>query len=285
MFLPMLVEQPFSVRNSSGDEIAGDLRYLDEGQARPVIIICHGFTAHKDWGPFPFIGRRFADLGFASITFNFSHNGIDPRRGKFTEFEKFSNNTIAKELEDVKGILDSLADGRLGGPAANPSCVGIVGHSRGGGVAILSASNDPRIGAAAAWSTVATFLRYTDHQRALWEEQGFLPVSIKGSRTRLRFSVEVLRDLEANRERYDLTAAVRRMQVPLLLIHGTEDVSVKVKEPMALYEASDKKRTELILLEHVGHMYGAGHPFTEPNPILDNIIDTTGRWFHTHLQE
>jgi dipeptidyl aminopeptidase/acylaminoacyl peptidase len=200
----MVVEQAFSVRNSSGDDIFGDVRFQEGDRPSPVIVVCHGFTAHKDWGPFPYIGRRLASSGFVSVVFNFSHNGIGPGRTKFTEFAKFSRNTVGKELEDVRAIVDAVAVGDIARTIADPLRIGVAGHSRGGGIAILAASRDRRIGAVAGWSTVATFYRYTEHQRALWERDGYLPISIRASRTRLRFGIEVLRDLESHRDEYDL---------------------------------------------------------------------------------
>jgi len=281
----MLVERSFSITNPSGDSISGDVRFLDDPAKKAVIVVCHGFTAFKDWGPFPHFGREFARLGFVSVVFNFSHNGIAPGKKKFSEFEKFSRNTIGKELEDVRAVVDAVAEGRVAEESADVTSIGIVGHSRGGGIALLSASNDPRIRAAAGWSTVATFQRYTDHQQQLWEREGYLPVSLKASRTRLRFGLEVLRDLQANKDRYDIHAAVRRLRIPLLLVHGAEDVSVKLREPESLYDVSDKARTQLVVLEHVGHIYGAKHPFGETNPAIEHIIGLTARWFHSHLQE
>jgi dipeptidyl aminopeptidase/acylaminoacyl peptidase len=279
----MTVELPFSIKNGSGDFIRGDLRY-DEGiRRRPVVIVCHGFTAHKNWGPFPYFGRRLAELGFASIVFNFSHNGIDRSSFRFSEFEKFSRNTIGKELEDLRAIVDAIESGAVGREVVDRSRLGVVGHSRGGGVAIVSASRDQRIKAVAAWSTVATFFRYAKHQREEWEKQGYLPVTIRGSRTRLRYGIEVLRDLEANREAYDIRKAVQRLDASLLLVHGAADLSVKPSEAEDLYNVSDKSRSELVLLEKTGHMYGAKHPFKETNPTIEHVIELTARWFHLHI--
>ncbi len=117
----------------------------------------------------------------------------------------------------------------------------------------------------------------------MWEQQGFLPLSLKSSRTHLRFGIEVLKDLERNRERYDLQEAVRRLQVPLLLVHGDADVSVKLNEPRDLYENADKTKTELVIVEHAGHMFGANHPFTEPTPAIEHVAELTARWFNLHL--
>ena len=278
----MIIEHPFLIKNNSGDVIAGDVRYEESKERKPVIIVCHGFTAHKDWGPFPYFGHRFAEFCFVSIVFNFSHNGIGKHPTRFTEFEKFSRNTIGKELEDVTAVVDAITSGQVGRGVIDASRIGVAGHSRGGGVAIVAAARDSRIRAVASLSGVSTFHRYTQHQEEVWEKQGYIPVSIKASRTRLRFGIEVLRDLQANRDAYDIPRAVQKLDVPLFLVHGNADVSVKPREAEQLYAVADKSRTELILLDHVGHMYGAKHPF-KTNTTIDHITEITARWFHLHL--
>lgn len=278
-----MVEQPFCIKNTSGDQITGDLRYVEDRNARPLLIICHGFTAHKDWGPFPHFGRQFATLGFASIVFNFSHNGIGNDFRRFTEYDKFSRNTIGRELEDLRAVIDAVESGEVGGTVVDRYRIGLVGHSRGAGVALLYASLDTRVKAVAAWSTVATFFRYTQHQRELWEKEGFLPVTIRSMQTKLRYGMEMLRDLEDNRDKYDLAKAVQRLSVPLLLLHGEADVSVRPAEAEKLYEVSHKAKTELVLVPHVGHMFGVKSGSTKSTPAVEHITDLTARWLHRHF--
>ena len=101
--------------------------------------------------------------------------------------------------------------------------------------------------------------------------------------TRLRYGIEMLDDLEAHRKLFDLKAAVQRLEVPLLLVHGKEDVSVRPNEAQELFDAADKSRTSLVLLDQVGHMYGAGSPFRGTNPTIEHIIALTLDWFHRHI--
>ena len=275
-----ILEQPFRIQNSSGDAITGDFRCVKDGTLKPVLIVCHGFTAHKDWGPFPYVGRKFAGEGFASVMFNFSHNGIGSNFRKLNEVEKFSRNTIGKELADLKTVVDAIEQGEVGEGAVDKNRIGLVGHSRGGGIAILHASLDGRVRGVAAWSTIATFLRYTQHQKELWESQGYLPVTIRSIRTRLRYGIEMLRDLEANKEQYDLLKAVGRLKVPLLLVHGEADVTVKPSEAQSLFAVSDKSRTELVMIAHAGHMFGARSGSSKPSPEMEHLTELTARWFH-----
>ncbi len=277
-----MVERRFQIVNASGDPISGDLRYIDDGTRKPTLIVCHGFTAHKDWGPFPYTGRRLATLGFVSVLFNFSHNGIGQQAGRFTEEEKFSRNTVGKELEDVRGVLDALVSGVVGREVCDLSRIGIVGHSRGAGVALLSAKRDPRLFAVAAWSGVATFFRYSPHQRLIWRMKGSLPVSIRTLKTKLRQSIHVLEDLEHHRAAYDLVEAARGLAKPLLLIHGAEDLVVKPAEAEQLYEVSDHSLSELVLVDGAGHTFGIQSPFEGSSDQFEFVIEKTARWFHLH---
>ena len=279
----MLVEHPFSVRNGSGDLVRGDLRYIDDGVPKPAVLVCHGFTAHKDWGPFPYFGRKLAERGLTTIVFNFSHNGIGSDSTAFSEYDKFSRNTPGKELEDVQALLDAVTAGEFGDGIIDARRIGMAGHSRGGGISILTAGNDERVGAVVAWSTVATFFRYTKHQKDDWERRGYIQLRFGSARTLLRDDLSVLRDLEANKERYDLHRGAGRLKVPTLYLHGEADVIVRLGEAEGLYKLTDRSLSEFVLLQGAGHMYGAMHPFKETNPTIEHLLDFTARWFHEKL--
>jgi len=65
-------------------------------------------------------------------------------------------------------------------------------------------------------------------------------VTIRGTKTALRYDREVLRDLEDHRAEYDLQKAVENLRIPLLIVHGAEDVAVKRSEPDSLYALADR---------------------------------------------
>ena len=110
-----------------------------------------------------------------------------------------------------------------------------------------------------------------------------MPVTIRSLQTKLRYGIEMLRDLEANKEKYDLEKAVERLNAPLLLVHGKADVTVKPAEAERLYQAADKSKTELILVDHTGHMFGVKSGSTRSNQMIDHITDVTATWFQHHL--
>jgi dipeptidyl aminopeptidase/acylaminoacyl peptidase len=278
----MLVEHPFQLENSSGDILRGDLRHSNEPGTRPLLIVCPGFTAHKDWGLFPYVGRCLAESGFVTIVVNFSHNGVG-ETPFFSDYERFSRNTPGKELEDIQAVLNAASSGSIGEGVIDAGRIGMVGHSRGGGISILTAGDDQRIKAVVLWSTVATFLRFTAKQREEWETNGYFPLRFGSSRTMLRYDISVLRDMEKNRERYDLHKGIRRLAVPTLFVHGEADLVVRPEEGRGLYKESDMTLARFVSIRGASHTYGAVHPFNGTTPHIEELLELTSAWFHHHL--
>ena len=282
-----LCEESFLLTTPSGTPLRGDVRWdngLTQGGGKllPVVVLCHGFKAFKDWGPFPEIGRSFARNGFCSITINFSHNGIGEEPRKFVEHEKFARNTISLEIEDVKTVVAAIRAGAFTKASADVNGVFLVGHSRGGGVCLVAGKEEREVRGVAAWSTIARFNRYTDEQKARWREKGHIQLHSVSSQKLFRISTDLLDDIERNAERFDLVGVTGTLGKPLLIIHGTADIPAKIEEAEQLFAASDKTLTEFIRLEGAGHMYGAKHPYTERSATLEHVIEITSHWIHQH---
>lgn len=283
-----IVEQQFVLTTPQHVPLRGDLRWI-KGLAGsghkplPVIIVSHGFKAFKDWGPFPEIGRTFARNGFVSIVFNFSHNGIGQEPRKFVEHEKFAVNTFSLEIEDIKTVIDAVVNDTFHLPFMDTKNIFLIGHSRGGAVSIIAANEDPRIRGVAAWSTIARFNRYTDEQKHRWREKGSIQLHSVSDQSLFKLSTALLDDIEKNAERLNILRNTEQLGKPLLIVHGTADIPAKFEEAEQIYAAADKRLTEFVRLEGAGHMYGAKHPYKEPSPVLDHVIDLTTHWIQQHL--
>src|SRR5918998_558314 len=95
--------------------ISIDVRSAAPSQARPAVLILHGFKGFKDWGMFPPLSDRLARAGFTAISFNFSGSGVDDA-GDFTLPERFGHNTFSAELQDTSLLLEALFSQQLGVP-------------------------------------------------------------------------------------------------------------------------------------------------------------------------
>jgi dienelactone hydrolase len=264
-------------------EILIDVRAAGRDSPRPAIVIVHGFKGFKDWGMFPPLGDRLARAGFATVTFNLSGSGVNDT-GEFDRPERFGRNTFSAELQDLGLVLDALVRGELG--VAAPTTIGLVGHSRGGGIAVLHAAGDPRVRALVTWAAISSVERWSAQEVAEWRQKGAKEIVNARTGQRLPLYTDVLDDVERNATSLDILGAAARLQIPWLIVHGTEDESVSHLESEALRAASPISTTRLLAVDGGGHTFGAGHPWnpqTHDTPALRRVFDLTLAWFAAHL--
>jgi uncharacterized protein len=265
-------------------EILVDIRAAGRDSPRPAIVIAHGFKGFKDWGMFPPLADRLARAGFATVAFNASGSGVDDA-GEFVWPERFGHNTYSAELRDLGRLMDALVRGELGVVA--PSTIGLVGHSRGGGVAVLHAAKDRRVQALVTWSSISSVERWSPHEVAEWRGKGVKEILNTRTGQSLPLFTDVLDDVERNAGRsLDILGAAGRLQIPWLIVHGAEDEAVSHLESSALRAASALPTTRLLAIEGAGHTFGAGHPWDaqkHDTPQLRRVFDMTLAWFAAHL--
>jgi len=246
------------------------------GEARPAVVVCHGFKGFKDWGFFPRVAERLALAGFTAISFNTSGSGIGEDGETFEELERWGRQTHTGDLADLSRVVDYAC-------AAGSPAVGLLGHSRGGGTAVLHAARDPRVTSLATWAAVCTFDRWSEDELRRWRRDGKLDVVNTRTGQVLPVFLDSLRDLEANRDELDILAAASRVRVPWLIVHGTEDESVPVAEGLALEQASGSRRTEVLRVEAAGHTFGVRHPWAGSTPQFDLVLQRTVGFFSAAL--
>jgi dienelactone hydrolase len=276
---------PFTIQNPSGDTIRGDIHLAGKGKGPfPVLIVCHGFKGFKDWGFFPYLCDRLADAGTAAVRFNFSHAGVGEDLLNFTELDKFAVNTVGKEMEDLRAVLDAVADKSL--PESknfDTGRIGILGHSRGAAATLLVGGRDPRVKTLLTWAGISTTDRYSEAEKEVWRKSG--EIVIHNSRTGQAMPIKgsVLEDLDAHREEYDITAAVKALKVPFLVIHGDEDETVPFYEASLLHDQTPRGLRSLQIVPGGGHTFGAVHPFAGTTEELDEAIRVTLEWVSSRL--
>ncbi len=259
--------------------IRGDVRVPDGPPPRSAVVVVHGFKGFKDWGFFPWVCERLAADGHAVVSFNFSGSGVGDDLERFTDLEGFAANTFTRELEELGRVLDEVREGGL--LPRRPDAVGLLGHSRGGGDAILAATERDDVDALATWAAVSTFDRWSEETRREWRENGRVHVLNSRTGQQMPLDVTLLRDVEEHGERLDVAAAAARVRAPWLIVHGTADETVPVEEARILAAASHGARLHLV--EGAGHTFGATHPFQGPPPTLANAMEATRRHFRAHV--
>jgi dienelactone hydrolase len=260
---------------------------------RPAVVICHGFKGFMEWGFFPYLATLLAERGFTTVRFNLWGSGMRPGEDRVGDLAAFRADTHSLEIADLLAVLEAAASGRLAPGRIDPSRLGLLGHSRGGGAAIVAAARPEwreRVRALVTWAAVATFDRYSPDQKATWRRDGFLPVVNSRTGQELQMGRELLEDLEDNATALDVEHAAGRVDAPWLIVHGEEDETVSADDARRLEQAARRpdrgpaaNTTELLLVPGASHTFGARHPFAGPTPQLIQAMNATQRWFRRHL--
>lgn len=246
----------------------------------PAIIIAHGFKGFATWGFFPWLAARIAEAGIVAIRLNFSHNGGEGHGEDFPRLDRFEKNTFSREIDELGALFDAVVEGRHSAfSSVDPARIGTLGHSRGGGIALLHAADEPRLAGVATWSAVASFDRFTDRQREIWRDQGFLEVQNARTGQTMRLGAELLQDLESQGNNLDICSAVRSLRQPLLVVHGEVDLTVTIENAVRIDASVSHNRSRLVRIPRTGHTFGVVHPFAGTTEALEVAIDETLSFF------
>ena len=257
-----------------------DVRAGGRSSPRPAVVVIHGFKGFKDWGMFPPFAERLATAGFTAVSPNLSGSGVDDS-GEFSLPDRFGHNTFSAEVHDLGRVVDALMQGELG--AVPPSSLALVGHSRGGGVAVLHTARDHRVTALVTWSAISTVERWPRDRRPAWRASGHIEIQNARTGQVLPLYPDVLDDIEQNEDQLNIQAMARTISIPWLIVHGTDDESVPFREAEALKAASKRKTTRLLKVEGAGHTFGASHPWRSATPELESVFDQTLAWLSANL--
>jgi dienelactone hydrolase len=252
----------FTIKSSLHDlPILASVSYLKKDIPKPVIIFSHGFKGFKDWGHFPLVARWFAAQGFAFVRFNFSHNGTTPEEpADFANLDNFGKNNFSIELHDLDDVINWVEANSDEHQFDNEK-IYLIGHSRGGGISIIKASEDVRIKKIVTWASVADFeSRMKVDGFEEWKKTGVTYIPNARTNQNMPLYFQFYEDLDRNRERLLIKKAAKKLNKPFLIVHGTEDDTVSINEANALHQWVAGSR--LCLIENADHAFNATHPFT-----------------------
>src|SRR5881275_162652 len=126
----------FTLDSREGLAITGDFE-VPSG-ARALAVIVHGFKGFKDWGFFPWLADALCRDRAAVCRFNMSRSGIGENPDTFERLDLFADDTYSAQIDDLLDVVRWCQQ-----QVELPTF--LVGHSRGGGVALLAAPEVPRL--------------------------------------------------------------------------------------------------------------------------------------------
>lgn len=264
-----------------------DCVYAPTGRDKPIVVFVHGYKGFKDWGIWDLVAEAFAKAGFIFVKFNFSHNGTGLEAPKeFTDLEAFGQNNYTKEKADLEAVLGWLhqQEGVFPSEEAALSRVGLIGHSRGGGLSLVFAAGDSRIKAVSTWAAVSR-LDYAWYPELIqnWKQTGVYHITNGRTGQQMPMYYQMYEDFLANRRDFDTAEALKKLDKPLLIVHGTADPAVPLSaahDLQSLYPDA-----ELYVIPGADHVFGGSHPYKkEELPMhAKELVDTTIKFFRASL--
>lgn len=243
----------------------------------PAIVYAHGFNGFKDWGNFDLIAARFVTAGFTFIKFNFSHNGTTPEHPQdFTDLESFAENNYTKELYDLDQVISwTYGNDHDFSVYIDTARIGLIGHSMGGGISILSTAADKRIKALVTWASIAEcktpWAHWPQEKIAAWQQEGVAYYLNGRTQQQMPMRYQLYEDFQQYSAQFDILNAAAAIRIPWLICHGTADTSVPVESAYALHEVCSS--ATLLTLDS-DHVFGRKHPWpgnTLPQPMMEVI--------------
>lgn len=253
-----MIQKRVDFLNKEGELITGVLRIPDDEKKSPAIVICHDFRSNKD-NEFIFeIANTISNAGFITLRFDFRHHGES--HGEFQFF------TLTKGMDDLRHAINFLEKT----PQVDAKKIAVIGHSLGANISFLASEKDKRIKAIVSIGCTARldeFLQshFREDEIKSWKEKGFIQMH----------DFNLLKsDFVDDFYKFDVLEAVKKLDIPVLIIHGTNDKRSPFENARLLFYHTRKPTLEIV--------EGADHYFTNRKD-RDYIANVLVNWFLRNL--
>ncbi len=223
-----------SFHGSTGELLSGILD-LPEGPVKGWGVFSHGFTLGKDSPSASRMCKALADNGVGMLRFD--NLGLGESAGLWAEgsfSHKVADTVAAAEFMRTAGREVSL----------------LVGHSFGGAAVLSAASQIPGIDAVA--TVGAPFS--PNHVAHVFDaaldrilSEGSAEVDLGGKR------VEIRRHFVEDLEQADLSDCIRKLRMPLLVLHSPTDNTVGIDNASSIFQTARHPRS-FVSLEGSDHL-------------------------------
>ena len=206
------------------------------GPGRPVMVLCHGFCGSADGGSCKELAAALKQQDMALLRFWFT-----PHR------------CLSQQVAEINAVIDYCRRNFT-------RKIVLAGRSMGAAAALAAAARDRNLSGLCLMacpadlpSTFRGILR-DDYERL----ERYEAVTVIHEGTPVHLTPDFIRDFA----RYDLPADIRRLAgLPVLIIHGSADVTVPPDQARRLFEAASEPKRLLLLPDHGHSFIGAGDRF------------------------
>lgn len=219
-----------------------------------ILIFIHGYMGFKDWGCWNLMQDFFARQGFAFVKYNVSHNGctVDSPTD-FVDLNAFAENNYWKEITDFEAIITLIQQKFPKGK------ISVIGHSRGGGIALLQ-SQHPFVQQIISLAGIASIEERFPQGENLekWKNDGFYLRKNGRTNQQMPHNFSQYQSFLEHKDRLNIEKFCRLNSKPTLVIHGEKDTSVL---PIEGKEIASWLGTNLISIPNTNHTFNSSEPW------------------------
>ncbi|MFT5250253.1 MAG: dienelactone hydrolase [bacterium] len=273
----MIISKNLLLNRKGEKTIVYDVFYKANNTPKPIVIFCHGYKGYKDWGAWNLVAERFAEEGYFFLKFNFSHNGGTVQNPvDFPDLEAFAQNNFSKELGDLETVINFISSTNNFENELNSNTISLIAHSRGAGIILIKATEEAKVKNVITWAGVSDFkVRFqvgSSHFND-WKEKGITYIENSRTKQQMPHYFQFFQDFAANENRLTIKLAVQKLNVPFLIVQGSEDSTVIETEARLMHKWNPKSKLEII--ENGDHSFGTNHPWKESElpENLQNVVE------------
>ena len=270
---------------------------VTQGEKRPGIVMCHGFTAVKEV-LFPEIARRMAALGYVTLTFDYRFlgaSGGEPRRQIIP----------MRQIEDIRNAVTFLQNQA----EVHSDRIGLLGVSLGGANVSYVAGVEERVKATVSVCGIGDCGRWIRDANHFWEWRELQQrladdrrERVLTGKSRYVHAKDIVPEPEStsvlfeqilrqypqwNREitlasgealiAYRPESVVKQISPRAIMwLHGDADERVSMEESVSMFNKAGEPK-KLVILP------GLGHSDIISGPGLDQSMPHIKEWFALHL--
>jgi pimeloyl-ACP methyl ester carboxylesterase len=206
------------------------------------------------------------------VKFNFSHNGGTVENAiDFPDLNAFGENNFTIELNDLEDVINWICTNESFENEIDVKNIILIGHSRGGGIVSIKASENSKISKVITWSSVSDFgARFpTGNLLETWRKDGISYVENSRTKQKMPHYFQFYTNFKENEARLTIKNAISKLTIPHLIIHGSNDDVVLPNEAENLH--SWNPNSELLLIKDMNHSLGNIQPWN--SKIMPNYLE------------
>ncbi len=269
--MPHCTTRSWTITNQRRLDLLGNTHTPASSPAACVILM-HGFKGYKDYGFIPVLAHDLCDAGMVVHRFNFSTSGMTNAIETFARPDLFALDTWNRQIEDAIRMVQAVHSGEIAGKGLP---IYLVGHSRGGATALLTAG---LYGDSLHLAGIVTINAVDDCCRMSQEEQdamlarGYAMTQSTRTHQDLRIERSWLREQLDKPEQHDVILQASKITCPVCVIHSNDDQAVDPSAGQAIAKAC---KTKLICLAEGNHVLNMPNPSRVDTDRSEQLLKVT----------